>query len=193
MIETLAKSLTGMSSVDSETRVISATEIYRVGRALADHAVYPWWVDKELSTLLGGESAIATVGVAVTPERFTQIHEAWGLPRLADVPDDQDVREFELHLPGGPLLDVLTTNNAGGEGPLAKFLRKTGEGIQQVEFRCQDVGRATRILEETFGLRAVYTEARAGADGTRVNFFLVAAPGESKVLIELYESAQRLD
>jgi len=33
----------------------------------------------------------------------------------------------------------------------------------------------------------------AGADGTRVNFFLVAAPDAAKVLIELYEPAPRLD
>jgi hypothetical protein len=40
---------------------------------------------------------------------------------------------------------------------------------------------------------AIYPETRPGADGTRVNFFLVAAPDAAKVLIELYEPAPRLD
>ena len=34
---------------------------------------------------------------------------------------------------------------------------------------------------------------RAGADGTRVNFFLVAAPDANKTLIELYEPAPHVD
>ena len=32
-----------------------------------------------------------------------------------------------------------------------------------------------------------------GADGTRISFFLLATPGASKVLIELYEPTPRLD
>jgi len=34
---------------------------------------------------------------------------------------------------------------------------------------------------------AIYPETRAGADGTRVNFFLVTTHDNEKVLIELYE------
>jgi hypothetical protein len=34
----------------------------------------------------------------------------------------------------------------------------------------------------------VYPQARAGADGTRVNFFLVGKSGGGKVLIELFEA-----
>jgi len=55
------------------------------------------------------------------------------------------------------------------------------------------VDRATQILRDKFGLAPVYPATRAGADGTRVNFFLVSAPGASKVLIELYEPAPRID
>jgi hypothetical protein len=193
MIELLSKAIRAMTSGDSEVRMVSATEIYRTGRAMADHAVYPWWSERELGDLLDGANARATVGLAVTPERFAQIREAWGSPRLAEVPPDQDAQEYQLHLPGGPSVDVLTTKDANGDGAIAKFLRKIGEGIQQVEFRCKDVDRATQILQEQFGLQPVYPATRAGADGTRVNFFLVTAPGAKKVLIELYEPAQRLD
>jgi hypothetical protein len=68
--------------------------------------------------------------------------------------------------------------------------------VQQVEFRCTNVDRATQILREKFAVAPVYPATRGGADGTRVNFFLVSSPGAGKVLIELYElpaSAQALN
>ena len=193
MSDLLRKAIEGMASSDPEVRVVSATEIYRVGRGLADHAVYPWWNDTKLADLLQSNNPKVTVGLAVTPERFEQLHEANGLPRLAEVPPDQDALEFALHFPGGLTMDVLTTKDPAGTGAIAKYLRTFGEGIQQVEFLCKDVDRATQLLRENFGVNAVYPATRAGADGTRVNFFLVAAPHEGKVLIELYEAAPRLD
>lgn len=171
----------------------AATEIYHLGRSLADHAVYPWWTDKKLSTLLNAPNPSVTVGVAVNRELFAKIHEANGSPRLAEIPPDQDAEEFELHLPGGTSVDVLTTRDQNGSGAIAKYLKKFGEGIQQVEFRCTDVERATQILNETFKIKAVYPEARLGSDGARINFFLVTAPDEGKVLIELYEAAPRIE
>jgi len=192
MNETLQRALEGMSSKDPEVRMTSATEIHHIGRALADHAVFPWWEDPELFSLLQGGSPVVTVGLAVTPERFERIREACGLPRLADVPPDQDAREFELHLPGGLSMDVLTSKDLGGNGAIAKFLQKFGEGVQQVEFRCKDVDRATQILQQKFSLNPVYPATRAGADGTRINFFLLSAPSAGKVLVELYEPAPRL-
>jgi hypothetical protein len=182
-----------MSSTDSEARVTSATEIHHLGRGLADHAVFPWWEDTELFTLLEGGTPCVTVGLAVTPSRFDQIREANGSPRLAEVPPDQDALEFELHLPGGLSMDVLTSKDPAGSGAIARYLQKFGEGIQQVEFRCKDVDRATQILQQKFGLQPVYPQTRPGADGTRINFFLLSAPSADKVLIELYEPAPRLD
>jgi len=193
MKETVRRAIEGMSSHDPEVRMASATEIHRIGRGLADHAVYPWWSDEELAALLEAGSPCVTVGLAVMPEQFAKIREASGTPRLAEVPPDQDAQEFELHLPGGLSMDVLTSRAPAGDGAIARFLQKFGEGIQQVEFRCKNVDRATQILKETFELQAVYPETRPGADGARVNFFLVPAPGASKVLIELYEPAPRVD
>jgi hypothetical protein len=57
-----------------------------------------------------------------------------------------------------------------------------------VEYQCLDVDRAAGLLREQFRKSPVYPEARAGANGTRVNFFLVAIADGSKVLIELYET-----
>jgi len=193
MNELLQRAIEGMCSADPEVRVVSANEIYRSGRALADHAVYPWWSDTKLADLLDSHAPKVTVGLAVTPERFEKMHEANGLPRLAEVPPDQDAKEFELHFPGGLTMDILTSKDPAGSGAIAKYLQKFGEGIQQVEFLCKDVDRATQLLKENFGVNAAYPATRAGADGTRVNFFLVAAPDAGKVLIELYEPAPRLD
>lgn len=193
MNELLQRAIDGMSSPESETRALSATEIYKTGRAMADHAVYPWWGDEEFAALLNGSEPKMTIGLAVTPERFKEIHEASGLPRLSEVPPDQDALEFELHFPGGLSMDILTSKDPGGSGALAKFLKKLGEGIQQIEYLCKDVDRATQILKTKFNVSAVYPETRPGADGTRVNFFLVPAPDAAKVLIELYEPAPRLD
>ena len=86
---------------------------------------------------------------------------------------------------------VMVTREPGGTGAIAKYLARFGEGIQQVEYRCANVERATQVLKEKFRLAPVYPETRAGADATRVNFFLVPSPDGGKVLIELYELQSR--
>ena len=129
------------------------------------------------------------VGIAVNPETFERIRAANNSPRLADVPSDQDAKEFELHLEDSIELDILTTRAPGGTGAIARFLEKFDEGIQQVEIYVRDVDRATAILRSRFGLAPIYPATRAGADGTRVNFFLAATPDGKKVLIELVEAA----
>ena len=168
-----------------------ASEIYRQGRVPADRAIFPWWEDAELSELLLKPKPIVSVGVAVRRETFTRIREANGQPALAIVPQEQDAEEFELHFGDGVELDVLTSREPAGQGAIARFLAKFGEGVQQVEFRCLNVDRAMAILRERFGLAPVYPEARAGANDSKVNFVLVPVPvgvaENAKVLIELYE------
>lgn len=128
------------------------------------------------------------VGIAVHPDTFQKIRAANNSPRLADVPPDQGAQEFELHLEDSIEFDILTTREPGGSGAIARFLQKFGEGIQQVEIYVRDVDRATEILRARFGLAPIYPSTRAGADGTRVNFFLATAPDGKKVLIELVEA-----
>jgi hypothetical protein len=187
MSSPLAQSIVDLSSVDESKRLAAANDIYRLGRAIAGSAVSEWWAEDELSTLLHGPNPAITVGLAVQRETFGRIRVANGTPRLAKVPPDQDAEEFELDFVGGISLDILTTREPGGSGALAKYLAKFGEGIQQVEYRSADVERATQILKEKFRVAPVYPETRPGADGTRVNFFLVPSPDGGKVLIELYE------
>jgi len=172
-------------------RTDAAAEIYASGRSSAERAAEKWWSDEELSKLLRTPNLEVTVGLAVQRETFAKIRAANGVARLAEVPSDQDAEEFELHFPDGISLDILTSRAPGGEGTIARYLGKFGEGVQQVEFRCLNVDRATEVLKEKFGVAAVYPETRAGADGTRVNFFLVKIPEAGKILIELYESAAK--
>ncbi len=191
MSSPLAKWIAELASPDESTRLSAVGEIYRLGRASGGSAIAEWWAESELSALLRGPSPAITVGLAVQRDTFGRIRVANGTPRLAQVPPDQDAEEFELHLAEGISLDILTTREPGGEGAIAKYLAKFGEGIQQVEYLCANVDRAAQILKEKFQLASVYPATRAGADGTRVNFFLVASPDGGKVLIELYETPSR--
>jgi hypothetical protein len=187
----ISSAITNLSSANAAVLVAAAGEIYRQGRAPADRAVSRWWKDAELAELLLGPKPVVTVGVAVRRETFAKIRATNGQPALAIVPEEQDAEEFELHFGDDIELDVLTSREPTGQGAIARFLAKFGEGVQQVEFRCLNVNRSMMILRERFGVVPIYPETRAGANGTKVNFFLVSVPGasaeSSKVLIELYE------
>jgi len=186
---------------DDRARQAAALELYRQGADRAQAAVRGWAADPELARLISGPPI---VGIAVRPQHFAAIRAAWtgaeGPPRLAEVPADQDAREFELHIEfdgATALLDILTPRDPGDphsqgeQGAIARFLAKQGEGVQQVEFPCKDVTRAAELIRERFGVQPAYAETRDGADGTRVNFFLVALPDGSRVLIELFERGAR--
>ena len=191
MSSPLGTAITNLSSAESSVRLAAAEEVYRLGRATGGSAVSAWWGESELSALLLGPDPVITVGLAVQRDTFGRIRVANETPRLAQVPPDQDAEEFELHFGKEISLDILTTREPGGFGAIAKYLAKFGEGVQQVEYRCANVDRATQVLKEKFRVSPVYAETRAGADGTRVNFFLMASPDGGKVLIELYELPTR--
>lgn len=189
MSSLLNGAIAGLSSSEDSVRAAAAEEIFRTGRAPADRVASDWLTVSEFFALLRGPNPVVTVGLAVERETFFKIRVANGTPRLAEVPSDQDAEEFELHFPEGISLDILTTRAPGGPGAIAGYLAKFGEGVQQVEYRCSNVDRATEILKDKFGVEAIYPATRPGADGTRVNFFLVPVPDGGKVLIELYEPA----
>jgi hypothetical protein len=184
--------IAALAGDDAGARARAAHAIYDAGSAAARAATRAWRSDTELARLFTGQP---TVGLAVRPETFEEIRRASGAPKLAAVPPDQDAREFELHFPGGVSLDILTTRDPRGSGAIARFLERRGERIQQVELPVAGVDRATALLRERLRIDPVYAETRAGADGTRVNFFLVAIPASSasfageKILIELVETA----
>jgi hypothetical protein len=191
MANAITSAITNLSAAEKSARVAAASEIYRQGRVAADRAVSRWWEDAQLAELLLSPKPIITVGVAVHRDTFAKVRAANGQPVLAIVPQEQDAEEFELHFGEGVELDVLTSREPGGQGAIARFLAKFGEGVQQVEFRCLDVNRAMAIVRERFGAAPIYPEARAGANGSKVNFVLAPVRGtgaeNAKVLIELYE------
>src|SRR4029077_20329143 len=181
---------------------LAAFNLFGAGLSRALDSLQKWERDGELQKLMVREKvesvspavsfvARVTVGIAVLPETFDEIRAANGFPPLADAPADQDVLEFELDLAESGMsyvhLDILTTNAPGGNGAIARFLEKFREGIQQVEIDVTDVDRATEILRTRFKVEPIYSATRPGANGTRVNFFLVTAWNNQKVLVELVE------
>ena len=195
MANAISSAIRNLSAAERTTRMAGASEIYRQGRARADRAISHWWENTELSELLLSPKPMVTVGLAVRRETFTRIRAANGQAALADVPQEQDAEEFELHFTDDVKLDVLTSREPAGQGAIARFLAKFGEGVQQVEFQCLNVNRAAAIVREQFGVAPIYPEARPGANGSKVNFVLVPVPGtgaeNAKVLIELYELHKR--
>ncbi len=188
-----------LADSDPRKRLDSAMHLYVEGGNLCTPLLKRWIADPEFRSLVLPRSlsspgasqssqASTVVGIAVQPETFQKISEANNSPVLADVPPDQDAIEFELHFNDYVDLDILTTREPGGQGAIARFLARFGEGIQQIEIYVRNVDRATEILRSRFDLYPVYPKTRAGAAGTRINFFLAALPEGSKVLIELVEA-----
>jgi tellurite resistance protein TerC len=190
---------------DPAERALTAFDLFSAGMARALDSLQDWEQDDELQGLMvrehvesvtpvGLSVARLTIGIAVQPETFDKIRAANGSPPLAEAPADQDVLEFELEFSESGMsyvhLDILTTKAPGGNGAIARFLGKFGEGIQQVELDVTDVDRATEILRTRFGVEPIYPATRPGANGTRVNFFLVTARNNQKVLVELVEQSK---
>ena len=188
----------GLADHDAGNRAASAQQLYRAGADLCAGPLRQWSADPEFRGLVcthragpvqpESEPAAIVVGIAVLPEHFEQVRAANGSPQLADVPPDQDAREFELHFENHAALDILTTRDPGGSGAIARYLQKFSQGIQQVEIYVRNVDRATQILRARFGVEPIYPATRAGAGATRVNFLLAPTLSGQKVLIELVEA-----
>jgi hypothetical protein len=183
--------IASLSDPEFAKRTVAAAVLFERGCESVRTIEQTWLAFPALADILERDTASnrlkLTMGIAVEPESFERIRAANTSPRLANVPPDQDAREFELEFPGGVRLDILTTRQPGGGGAIARYLQKFGEGIQQIEISVGSVDRATEILREHFAIQPIYPATRAGADGTRVNFFLVPAGDRKKVLIEFVE------
>jgi len=178
-----------LAGEDLLAREKAAGELFRRGCVQAEPILRNWFADPDFRKLIRNGPGLLTVGIAVEPARFEEMHRRMGAPHLAEVPPDQDAREFELDFAHGVRLDILTTRDASGSGAIARFLARFGEDIQQVECEVRDVSRATQILRTRFSIEPLYPDTRPGADGARVNFFLISAPEGRKVLLELVEVA----
>jgi methylmalonyl-CoA/ethylmalonyl-CoA epimerase len=102
-----------------------------------------------------------------------------------EVNEDQGVREAMLAVGDGvtliQLLAPLTSDSV-----IAKFIDRTGPGLQQIAFTVDDVEAVAGRLRAQ-GIRVLYETARRGTAGSRVNF--VHPKDAGGVLIELVEPA----
>jgi methylmalonyl-CoA/ethylmalonyl-CoA epimerase len=96
---------------------------------------------------------------------------------------EQGVREAMLAVGDGPdrlqLLAPLTPSSA-----IAKFLDRSGPGVQQVAYTVADVDAACRAAR-AHGLRVLYDEPRRGTAGSRINFIHPKDAGG--ILVELVQ------
>ena len=202
----VAECIRHLSESRAEQRTSAAYELVRLGTERSAASLTIWASDEEFLGLIVREKMGAfgddkktafkmTTGIAVSPETFQKIRDANRMPPLADVPPDQDALEFELEFDKESFsparLDILTTKAPQGSGAIARYLEKFGEGIQQIEIDVTHVDRATEILRARFKQEPIYPATRAGANGTRVNFFLATDANQKKVLVELVEKAER--
>ena len=72
------------------------------------------------------------------------------------------------------------------ESTIAKFIGRSGPGLQQLAFRVDDVEAVSATLRER-GLRLLYDEPRRGTSDSRINF--VHPKDAGGVLVELVQPA----
>lgn len=131
-------------------------------------------------------TAIDHVGVAVADldQAIAYYRDVLGM-RLAhqETNEEQGVREAMMAVgdSGGhiQLLAPLTP-----ESTIAKFLNRSGPGLQQIAYRVDDVEAVSQTLRQR-GLRLLYDQPRRGTAGSRVNFIHPKDAGG--VLVELVE------
>jgi methylmalonyl-CoA/ethylmalonyl-CoA epimerase len=139
-----------------------------------------------LSAALGGTLlGIDHVGLAVTD--LDQAIERWsktfGLEvSHREINESQGIEEAMLDLADGTRLQLLAPLNS--DSTIAKFLERSGEGMQQLALRVTDIDDAmAKVLSA--GMRLIYPESRIGTAGSKINF--VHPKDVGGVLVELVE------
>lgn len=132
-------------------------------------------------------TSIDHVGIAVTDlEQALEFYaDTFGM-RLVhqETNEDQGVREAMLAVGqrGGTEIQLLAPLTP--DSPIARFLDRSGPGVQQVAYQVEDVEEAAAQLR-TKGLRLLYDHPRRGTAGSRVNF--VHPKDAGGVLVELVQ------
>jgi len=128
------------------------------------------------------------VGVAVPDldEAIAFYADAFGMQvQHQETNEEQGVREAMVAVgDSGACIQLLAPIDE--TSTIAKFLDRSGPGLQQLAYRVTDVEQVSGILRER-GLRLLYDEPRRGTAGSRVNF--VHPKDAGGVLIELVEPA----
>jgi len=139
-----------------------------------------------LSAALGGTLlGIDHVGLAVTDldEAIERWSKTFGLEvSHREINESQGIEEAMLDLADGTRLQLLAPLNS--DSTIAKFLARSGEGMQQLAFRVTDIDDAmAKVLSA--GMRLIYPESRIGTAGSKINF--VHPKDVGGVLVELVE------
>jgi methylmalonyl-CoA/ethylmalonyl-CoA epimerase len=133
-------------------------------------------------------TAVDHVGIAV-PDLDAAIafyRDSFGMTLAhEEVNEDQGVREAMMAV-GDSGSHVQLLAPLSPESTIAKFLDRSGPGLQQVAYRVVDVDAVSATLRER-GLRLLYDEPRRGTAGSRINF--VHPKDAGGVLVELVEPA----
>lgn len=128
------------------------------------------------------------VGIAVADlDAAIEFYEsAFGLTMAhQEVNEEQGVREAMMAVgDSGSFIQLLAPLSP--ESTIAKFLDRSGPGIQQVAYAVDDVEATAATLRER-GVRVLYETAKVGTGGSLVNFCHPKDCGG--VLVELVQAA----
>jgi methylmalonyl-CoA/ethylmalonyl-CoA epimerase len=131
-------------------------------------------------------TAIDHVGVAVRDldEAMAFYRDTLGMQVLhEETNEEQGVREAMVGVgDSGSCIQLLAPLDE--QSTIAKFLDRSGPGMQQLAYRVTDVEAVSTILRER-GVRTLYDAPKRGTAGSRVNFLHPKDCGG--VLVELVE------
>ena len=149
------------------------------------------WAMAEASSALPHPLLIGIdhVGIAVPDldEALAFYKDTFGLHAVhEEVNEEQGIREAMLGV-GGSDVRIQLMAPLDDDSPIATFLARRGQGIQQLASRVTDVEAASAVLRER-GLRLLYDTRKRGTAGSRTNF--VHPKDAAGVLVELVEPAE---
>ena len=133
-------------------------------------------------------TAIDHVGIAVRDlDAAIELYETTFGMKLVhqETNEEQGVREAMMAVgDSGSCIQLLAPLTE--ESTIAKFLDRSGPGVQQMAYRVTDVEAVSAILRER-GVRLLYDAPRRGTSDSRINFIHPKDAGG--VLVELVEPA----
>lgn len=133
-------------------------------------------------------TAIDHVGIAV-PDLDVAIafyRDTYGMEMVhEEVNEEQGVREAMIAVgDSGSCIQLLAPLDENST--IAKFLDRSGPGVQQMAYRVTDVEAVSAVLRER-GVRLLYDVPKRGTSDSRVNFIHPKDAGG--VLVELVQPA----
>lgn len=135
-------------------------------------------------------SAVDHVGIAVIDldAAIEWYRQMFGMePVHEEVNEQQGVREAMLAVGPGSPTQIQLLAPLRPDSPIAKFLDRSGPGVQQVAYRVSDIEAVCSELRAR-GLRLLYDAPVRGTADSRINFIHPKDAGG--VLVELVEPAR---